>query len=171
MKNTIAICLITLILNLGCKPKAEKENCKINFSGLEFTLPNTVKEIKKSNNLKYQIYRGFRGEFKEYELVIQIKGNPIWTGTENVEEEFYDNESVVGFTFIKDSCLDIQKTIKEVSKLYSISLIKDENKNEYYYAELNNYFIVVYTKLKCCYISFYNGLYKKDIQTYIEGVF
>ncbi len=168
MKKTYFILLIFSLLNISCNSTAKNESDEIKFDNLKFTLPNKVSKIKEVGSLKYQVYRGFRGKSKNYDILIQLENYPIWVNSENVGEDFYLSKKVVGITFIKKNCIETKEIISTLAKQFPVNFINENN--NYHFAELNKIIIAVYSKKNYCYISFYSGLNKKEIQDFINGV-
>ena len=92
------------------------------------------------------MYRGFRGKTDNYEIVLHLENYPTWVNSENVSEDFYANKKVVGITFIKDNCNDIDTYRETVAQRLSIVLIKDKLHN--YYTTNNDGVILVFSKKK-----------------------
>jgi hypothetical protein len=169
IKN-IAITILCMFLCLSCQ--SEHKKISVSFNGVDFSLPNKVLEVKNNYYFKYSTYRGFRSKIQDYEVVLQLKESPLWVSSENVDESFYDNQIVVGITFIAgiNKKEKVEYDLSILSKRYSKSFIKYANGNFEYFKTRDGLFIAVSIKKSKYYISFYNGVTEKDLSNYVNNV-
>ncbi len=169
MKKYVGLILVYSLLsfNLNCSSTFKPTSFK--FSEKSFTIPGNVKELKNALGLKYFVYRGFRGIVDDYEVVVQLKDYPIWVSSENVQEDFYHDKSVVGITFIKpDKDFSYEKVKEEIEGQFKAKF----SRNSTYDLLKSKQGLIVTINLKKekYYISFYYGVNDKELSKYVSNV-
>lgn len=157
--------IIGIAILFGCS--SPTSTVQVQFEGRTFQLPAKLAEIKEAFNLKYQIYRGFRGRINDFEAVAQLEDYPVWVNSKHVEEEFFLDKSVVGVFFSRDGCNDVAAVKEDMSSKYNANF---QEADYYYFAKLETgLWIAVFHKKGSCYISFYNGITKETLNDYVKG--
>jgi len=91
----------------------------IEFDGKTFELPIKVDKAKEALGLQYEYYSGFFTINENVRIIeTQLKGYPLFMGSENDPEENYNQKYIVGITFFKEN-----KTIEQ---------FKDDLENQYH---------------------------------------
>lgn len=141
------------------------------FDGQTYTLPDNVKDLQVKNKFKYFVYRGFRGQSENYTTVLQLDKNPLWVGSENVDESFYANKKVVGITFIQSTAkINLNDIQKQIEVNYKKKFTAFEN-TDYQKLETDEGIIIITSQKKANnYISFYFDLKNKDVLEYVKNV-
>jgi hypothetical protein len=141
------------------------------FDGQTYTLPSKVKDIQVKNQFKYFVYRGFRSQSENYTAVLQLDKNPLWVGSENVDESFYSNKKVVGITFIQSTAkINLNDIQRQIEINYKKKFTSFEN-TDYQKLETDEGIIVITSQKKANnYVSFYFDLKSKEIPEYVKNV-
>ncbi len=167
MKTLNCLIIIIISLSLNCNTK-ETYNYFFNFDNEEFVLPDKIKAYKKQHKIKYYLYRGFRGSTQNYTTILQLENNPIWFGTKNVLESFYEEKSIAGITFsTSENVLDSLRYNFEKENNKKFSLSKD-----LYIMEITDKITLVLRDYDSkIYISYYYLLNKRELEKYVKNVF
>lgn len=157
-----------------------KKECTFYFSDYKFSIPNKVKNIKIEIPLDYKPYVGFIKTFdtlgSKYTMYsIQLKDSPYWTGDDNISENHYDNNSVIGITFSKKyNKGEFESLINNLSDLYqtSFSEVKTIKLNKssikYQVAIYGTCKIVISKSSDILRVSFYHGISGHQLEEYIK---
>lgn len=161
--------IIIVLLSFNCTFFDKENNKSFDFDGQTFFLPGKVKEFQKKNNFEYSVYRGFRGQTKSYISVLLLEDNYLWTGSENVTEEFYKNHNVVGILFKEKKGVNLDDKKEQLEYIYN-KTFEPLGKTSFEFVKLENDIVVVSSKKNMnSYLTFFVNQSNNSIRKYLEN--
>lgn len=181
--HILVVALLTLLLSCG-----EPKPSKIDFRGKTFELPIKVNEAKYKLNLQYGNYSGFYvGNANDRSVITQLKGQPLFMGSDNDKEESYYDKYLVGITFFKDDN-SVDQLKREFENKYN-KIFRTQTKDfgptrtlppfnmTFHYIKTDDDLFIALKELnhndnkkKYVSVSFYKGISESDLGKYLEYV-
>ncbi|MDI9312558.1 MAG: hypothetical protein QM535_20270, partial [Limnohabitans sp.] len=162
--------LICSLLILSCSIKGNNKIITFAFDSQTFTLPNKVRNLQTQHNIKYFVYRGFRGYTENYNILLNLDKYPIWIGSENVNEITYQNDNVIGITFIGSTTkIDLKSKKNQLEIIYKAKFVSLKGSVYQKLETKEGITIVAYTKKNNAYFSFFIGLKDNDVLEYVKN--
>lgn len=174
--KSIAVMIFLLFTMFGCN---NNSGCDFSFEGFDFKLPSKIGEMKSQIPLSFHKYTGFGESFEETasgftSYNIQIDNGPIWSGSDNVEEEYFYDEKVVGLIFSRDYDEGVfSNLIDSLSLAYNCSfasrtIMHGNKKISYEVANVNDGCTIYLSREKFMRLGFYSGLSGAELEDYIK---
>lgn len=182
----VNVLLVSMLILSSCN---KLDPSRIKYRDYIFELPSRVKFGKRALNLSYEYYVGFyQGDANEPFIKTQLKGYPMFMGSDNDKEESYDDDYFVGVTFFEEdfSLEEIKEQLKEqyqkkfITKNRKVPMGRTlpslEDYYDYFRTDQGGFIVIkeIIRKTndkKCVAITFYNGISVDEIEDYLAFIF